>query len=68
MNTAPSRYRRVAIPATLTVLAGATIALGALTGVGAWLVGVAGGVLLGGIVTFLVLGISGASASALAAQ
>jgi GGDEF domain-containing protein len=68
MNPAPSRYRRVAIPATLVLLSTATIALGALAGVGAWLVGVAGGVMLGGIVTFLVLGISGASASLVAAQ
>jgi GGDEF domain-containing protein len=58
----------VAIPATLTLLAAATVALGALTGVGAWLVAVAGGVMLGGLVTFLVLGIAGASASALTAQ
>jgi two-component system, cell cycle response regulator len=60
--------RRVAIPAAVILLGGATIALGAMAGLGAWLVAVVGGSLLGALATVIALAISGASTGTLAPQ
>jgi two-component system, cell cycle response regulator len=63
-----SWLRRIALPLAVALLGAATIALGALAGLGTWLIAVLGGSALGALATIVALGISGASSGALAPQ
>jgi GGDEF domain-containing protein len=68
MSPASIWLRRIAVPAAVILLGGATIALGAMAGIGTWLIAVVGGGLLGALATVIALALSGASTGALAPQ